>query len=74
MPPKFRTVSGEETIRNICKHFGGKVVSQKGSHVKIKLDSGNVTIIPNHKELDRFTLKGALDLAGISLEQFYEKL
>jgi predicted RNA binding protein YcfA (HicA-like mRNA interferase family) len=74
MLPKFRTVSGEETIKNICKHFGGHMVSQKGSHVKIKLNSGNVTIVPNHKEIDRFTLKGVLDLAGISLEQFYEKL
>jgi len=55
MPPKFRTVSGQKAIKNLCKNFGGKMVSQKGSHVKIKLESGSVTIIPNHKELDRFT-------------------
>jgi len=67
-------VSGEETIKNLCKNFQGKVVSQKGSHVKIKMKSGKVTVIPNHRELDRFTLKGALDLAGIFLEEFYEKL
>ncbi len=71
---KFRTVSGQEAIKNLCKNFGAEVVSQKGSHIKLKFSSGKSTIVPDQKELDRFTLKGLLELVEISLEDFYETL
>ncbi len=71
---KYRTVSGKEVVKNLCRNFGGEVVSQKGSHIKVKFLTGKKTIVPDHRELDRFTLNGVLDLADISLEDFFERL
>ncbi len=71
---KFKMVSGAETVKCLCKNFNGTIIHQKGSHIKIKFLNGKLTIVPNHKELDRFTLKNILELAGISIENFYRKL
>ena len=46
-------------------------VSQRGSHIKIRNDITQITlIIPDHKEVDRWTLKGILKDAEISVEEF----
>jgi predicted RNA binding protein YcfA (HicA-like mRNA interferase family) len=53
--PKFRRLSGADVIQ-ILRQFGFVVVSQRGSHVKLKrtLDDGRrqTLSVPNHKELD----------------------
>ena len=61
--------------------MGFSKVSQKGSHVKLKkpdIDRENVQItcvVPLHsKTLAVGTLKSILNQAGISKEQFIEKL
>jgi predicted RNA binding protein YcfA (HicA-like mRNA interferase family) len=57
--PKLRVLSGQDVIR-ILSLFGFVVVSQRGSHVKLRrIHSASVQqtlTIPNHKELDRGTL------------------
>jgi predicted RNA binding protein YcfA (HicA-like mRNA interferase family) len=57
--PKLRVLSGQDVIR-ILSLFGFAVVSQRGSHVKLRrIHPGGVPqtlTIPNHKELDRGTL------------------
>jgi len=58
--PKLKVLSGEDTIE-IFLEFGFSIENQKGSHIKLKRLSQSGTrqtlTIPNHKELDRGTLK-----------------
>ncbi len=60
MSPKLQRLSGDEVI-SIFKQFGFEVISQRGSHVKIRriTESGEkqTLTIPSHKELDTGTVK-----------------
>jgi predicted RNA binding protein YcfA (HicA-like mRNA interferase family) len=51
-------------------------VSQRGSHVKYKKDGqpARTVIVPMHSELARGALRGILEQAGISLEEFLKSL
>ena len=72
MSPKPLLISGRKLI-NLFQQMGYEKVSQRGSHVKIKnYATGSVLIIPDHKELDRWTLKTILKQAEISDRQFNE--
>lgn len=66
MPPKLKTLSGKEVIR-IFTNFGFAVHSQRGSHIKLRRmgAAGQQSLtIPNHKEMDRGTLKSILRQAS----------
>ena len=58
--PKLRILSGKEVVK-ILSNFGFEVVSQKGSHVKLRriLPEGTkqTLTVPLHDELDKGTLK-----------------
>jgi predicted RNA binding protein YcfA (HicA-like mRNA interferase family) len=70
MNPKPRLISGRALIK-IFKKLGYAKVSQKGSHIKLKnIETESVVIVPDHKELDRWTLKTILKQAGISEQDF----
>lgn len=72
-----KPLSGKRVIKILCKEFGFFVVSQKGSHVKLKKATNNreiATVVPLHKELTLGTLKGALDLAEVNSKDFWEKV
>ena len=47
-------------------------VARKGSHVKMKHADGRMIVFPFHDEVDRFTLKGALQDADIDVSDFLE--
>ena len=69
------TLSGKQVIKILCRSFGFFVVSQKGSHVKLRrhYESTTITtIVPVHKELSPGTLKGVLELARIEEKEFWE--
>lgn len=69
----LKTISGEECIKILCKHFGFAVIRQKGSHIILKKElSGKTTgtVVPNHKELKMGTLKGVLELAEVEEKDF----
>ena len=69
MTPKPPLLSGRELIKIFIKKLGYEKISQKGSHIKIKnYETGSVAIIPDHKELDRWTLKNILKQTEISEE------
>lgn len=56
--PKPKVLSGPEVVK-ILGSFGFAVVSQRGSHIKLRrivADSRQTLTIPNHRELDRGTL------------------
>ena len=64
--PRLKILSGEDVIK-ILESFNFAVISQKGSHVKIRrtINKNNQTLtIPNHKELDKGTLRAIFNQAS----------
>ncbi len=65
--PKLKVLSGEEVI-NIFKSLGFSFSVQKGSHIKLTRNIENSIkqslTIPNHKEIDRGTLKAIIRQAS----------
>lgn len=71
--PKLPMLSGQEVVRILTRHFGFFFISQKGSHIKLQKQTEGrtvTTIVPDHKELARGTLRGILRLAEISEDEF----
>ena len=63
---RLNVLSGEDAIK-ILESFNFAVVSQKGSHVKLRriLNGRHQTLtIPNHEELDKGTLKAIFNQAS----------
>ncbi len=58
--PKLKSLTGDELIR-ILSQFGFEVVSQRGSHAKLRriLSDGTkqTLTIPRHEDLDKGTLR-----------------
>lgn len=70
MSPKPPLLSGKEIVKAF-ERIGYYRVGQRGSHIKIRNDTKEITlIIPDHKEVDRWTLKGILKDAELSIEEF----
>lgn len=70
MPKIF---SGKNVIKILSREFGFYFISQKGSHVKLRRKIDNktfTTVVPLHKELAPGTLRSALELGGVELEEF----
>jgi predicted RNA binding protein YcfA (HicA-like mRNA interferase family) len=72
MGSKYPVLTPDEVIRTL-KKFGFYFVSQKGSHMKYS-NGQYTTIIPNHSEIAKGTLKSILTLAHIDLEDFLAEL
>jgi predicted RNA binding protein YcfA (HicA-like mRNA interferase family) len=74
MSTKPPLVSGNEVVRAL-KRAGYQSIGQRGSHIKLYHPDNEITlIIPNHREVDRWTLKGILKDADISTEDFIQLL
>ena len=74
MSPKPPLLSGREVVK-VFQRLGYVQTGQRGSHIKIKNDATETTlIIPDHREVDRWTLKGILKDANISIEKFIDLL
>jgi len=70
MSPKPALLSGRKVVK-IFQKLGYQKVSQKGSHIKMKnYETEDVVIVPDHKEVDRWTLKNILKQVEISEEEF----
>jgi len=65
--PRLKVLSGREVVKIFAK-FGFKVVSQRGSHVKLRRvlpDGTKQTLtVPLHDELDKGTLKAIIRQAS----------
>ena len=72
MGSKYPVLTPKEIIDTL-KKFNFYFVSQKGSHMKYS-NGKRITIVPNHDEVAKGTLKSILELADISLEEFLNKL
>ncbi len=74
--PKLQRVSGAETIRAL-ERLGFEQVRQRGSHVVLRkrTPEGDVGCsVPLHRELAIGTLRGILQQAGVTPEEFMENL
>ncbi|MFH1154916.1 MAG: type II toxin-antitoxin system HicA family toxin [Pseudomonadota bacterium] len=74
MSPKPFLISGRRLVQ-LLKRLGYEKLNQKGSHIKMRNTStGSVVIVPDHKELDRWTLKTILRQAEIPDKVFNDML
>jgi len=67
-----RDVNGLEAARAL-KRFGFASIRQTGSHLIMRKDHLTV-VVPQHKPLKPGTLKGIIEQAGLSVEDFIKKL
>ncbi len=70
---KLPLISGKQVFKAL-KRLGFVEVHRKGSHVKMKHADGRMIVFPFHKEIDRFTLKGALRDADVDLDEFLKNV
>ena len=71
MSSKYPILKPSEIISTLMK-FGYVVVSQKGSHIKMRKDGDKTrtVIISNHYEVAKGTLKSILEQACLTLDEF----
>ncbi|MFQ5433071.1 MAG: type II toxin-antitoxin system HicA family toxin [Nitrospinota bacterium] len=71
---KLPVISGRECVRALQK-TGFTIKRQTGSHIIIRRDSPfSQVVVPNHKVLDRGTLRAILRQAGITVNDFINML
>lgn len=68
---KLPLLSGKQVLVAL-ERIGFVEVHRKVSHVKMVHEDGRIIVFPFHREVDRFTLKGALKDAEIDIEEFLQ--
>ena len=74
--PRLRRLSGREAIRALEK-LGFVQVRQRGSHVVLRRETSEGAVgcvVPLHRELAIGTLRGILKQAGVTPDEFMDKL
>ena len=67
---KLPVVSGADWVKALGK-VGFATYRQRGSHITlVRKHPPAQTTIPNHKELDRGTLRAIIRQAGLSVDEF----
>ena len=67
-----RDVNGEEAARALIR-LGFVRQRQSGSHLILRKD-GRTVVVPQHKPLKPGTLRGIIEQAGLTLEEFTAEL
>jgi len=71
---KLPRVSGKECVRALEK-AGFYLRRQEGSHMVMRRDDPFAqVVVPDHKELDRGTLRAIIRQAGLNVSEFIELL
>jgi len=71
---KLPRVSGKECTIALLK-AGFSFKRQEGSHIILRRDDPfNQLVVPDHKELDRGTLRAIIRQSGLSIDEFIELL
>ena len=71
---KLPRLSGRECIKALEK-VGFRIRRQEGSHIILRrMDPFAQVVVPDHKELDRGTLRAIIRQAGMSVEEFVKLL
>ncbi len=72
--PKLPVVSANDLVKAL-KKLGFTVISQRGSHIKMRHRDGRTAIIPNHKAIKKGTLKkGILNSLSIPVKELIDLL
>lgn len=67
---KLPSISGQECVRALEK-TGFELKRQHSSHLILRRENPFAqVVVPNHKELDRGTLRAIIRHAGLSVEEF----
>lgn len=67
---KLPGVSGRECVKAL-ERAGFRFRRQEGSHVILRHDNPFAqVVVPDHRELDRGTLRSILRFAGLTVDQF----
>lgn len=67
---KLPQISAKKCLRAL-KKAGFYVRRQRGSHIILRRDDPFAqTVVPNHKELDRGTLRSIIRQADLSIDEF----
>jgi predicted RNA binding protein YcfA (HicA-like mRNA interferase family) len=70
---KLPLLSGRQVLAAL-QRLGFVELHRRGSHVKMEHPDGRRIVFPFHDEIDRRTLKGALQDAGVDIEEFLAEL
>jgi len=71
---KLPRVSGKECIEALSK-AGFYFKRQEGSHIILRRDNPfSQLVVPNHKELDRGTLRAIIRQSALSIDEFLKLL
>jgi len=71
---KLPVCSGQEAVKAF-QSLGWRQARQTGSHLILVKDGVNLTLaVPNHKALDRGTLRSLIRVAGITVDEFLNVL
>jgi predicted RNA binding protein YcfA (HicA-like mRNA interferase family) len=74
--PKLPVISGRDAVKALGK-AGFEPIKRrgKGSHMVVaRRDPVTIITIPDHRELDRGTLRSIIRQAGLTVEQFVDLL
>lgn len=67
-------VSGKTTVK-VLQKVGFRFIRQHGSHMIMRRDHPFAqTTVPNHREIDRGTLRAIIRQVGLSVNEFNELL
>lgn len=71
---KLPRLSGREVVKALQK-AGFRFKRQEGSHIVLRRDNPFAqVVVPDHKELDRGTLRGIIRMTGLSVDEFRDLL
>lgn len=66
---KLPLLSGRQVLAAL-QRLGFVELHRRGSHVKMEHPDGRRIVFPFHDEIDRRTLKGALQDASVDMDEF----
>ncbi|NMG08901.1 type II toxin-antitoxin system HicA family toxin [Brasilonema sp. UFV-L1] len=71
---KLPVISGAECVRAL-QQIGFVVNRQRGSHIiLVREEPKTIVTVPDHKELDRGTLRAIIRQVGLTVDEFVELL
>lgn len=70
---KLPLLSGKQVLKTL-ERLGFVEAHRRGSHVKMIHPDGRKIVFPYHNEVDRYTLKGALQDASIDIKEFLKNV
>jgi predicted RNA binding protein YcfA (HicA-like mRNA interferase family) len=70
---KLPLLTGRQVLAAL-QRLGFAEIDRRGSHVKLEHPDGRRIVFPYHREVDRYTLKGALRDADIAIGDFLREV